>query len=429
MNVLADALKNYFIMLYVTAESHVMAKYKYIDLFSGCGGLSCGLGKAGWTGMFALELNPMAYKTFEHNLLGEKSHFDWPDWLPAKHHDVNAVIRDYKNELEALRGSVDLVAGGPPCQGFSMAGKRNRLDDRNILIHSYLKFVDIVQPKAIFFENVAGITQRFRDEDGEFCQCYSDEITHKLRELGYSVCSAKILNLADYGLPQSRRRFIMVAFKDNVRIDFFQYLSEQCASFLKNKGLGKKIGVQAALSDLRRSHGVMPCPDGGRFESGRYGKPTNAYQRLMRTGTRSVRIADSHRFPNHESETIKVFEKLLSDAPRNVGLRGDDAKTYGVKKRNVTILGSRQPSPTILSIPDDYIHYEEARIMTVRECARLQTFPDDFEFLGKYTSGGKMRKFEVPRYTQVGNAIPPLFAEQVGLALAGIFKNERARRT
>ncbi|MCC6643592.1 DNA cytosine methyltransferase, partial [Candidatus Peregrinibacteria bacterium] len=136
-------------------------KNTYIDLFAGCGGLSLGLYLSGWRGLFAIEKNKDAFLTLEHNLIQKKKHFDWPDWLPQTNHDINVIIKSCSNELKELRDKVDLVVGGPPCQGFSSAGKRDEQDDRNKLIDSYIKFIRIVQPKIIFFENVKGFTEKF----------------------------------------------------------------------------------------------------------------------------------------------------------------------------------------------------------------------------------------------------------------------------
>jgi len=405
-----------------------MKNYTYIDLFSGCGGLSLGLGKAGWQGLFGIEKSPMAFETFKYNLLGENSHFNWPDWLPCTNLDINEVLKGHAKKLESLRGKVDLIAGGPPCQGFSMAGKRNESDIRNSLVHSYLEFVDIIQPRVILFENVSGITQRFKQDDGSLGLRHSDAVAQQLVSLGYEEPVMRVLNFSEYGLPQSRRRFIMVAVRKGSNSSnaeaFFNQLDDNKCRFLRGLGLNLNTDVQGALSDLLRSHGSDQCPDGGRFQSGKYGKAQSSYQKLMRGNARKGGVPDSHRFPNHFPRTIQVFENVIKKAPANVGLRGDEAKKYGVKKRNVTLLAQDQPSPTILSIPDDYIHYSEARILTVRESARLQTFPDNFKFRGKYTSGGQLRKVEVPRYTQVGNAIPPLFAQQAGLSILKLLEVE-----
>ncbi|MFN6085266.1 MAG: DNA cytosine methyltransferase, partial [Fluviicola sp.] len=111
-------------------------KNTYIDLFAGCGGLSLGLHQAGWKGLFAIEKSADAFKTLEYNLINNLNHFEWPKWLPQQNHDINQVLSSYEAKLQKLRGKVSLVAGGPPCQGFSMAGRRNENDLRNDLINS-----------------------------------------------------------------------------------------------------------------------------------------------------------------------------------------------------------------------------------------------------------------------------------------------------
>ena len=112
-----------------------------------------------------------------------------------------------------------------------------------------------------------------------------------------------------------------------------------------------------------------------------------------------------------------IYNDLLNNAPRGKRITPKDNLVENLKRRGVTVLDANGQAPTITSIPDELVHYEEPRILTVREHARIQSFPDWYEFKGKYTSGGKRRKMEVPRYTQVGNAVPPLFAEQIGIAL------------
>ncbi|MBK9567244.1 MAG: DNA cytosine methyltransferase [Saprospiraceae bacterium] len=134
-------------------------KPTYIDLFAGCGGLSLGLHQSGWKGLFAIEKSPFAFSTLKYNLIDTLNHFDWPDWLEKTQHDIDQVLARKNKELKKLRGKVDLVAGGPPCQGFSTAGRREESDHRNELISSYIKFIRLVQPKIIFFENVKGFTQ------------------------------------------------------------------------------------------------------------------------------------------------------------------------------------------------------------------------------------------------------------------------------
>ena len=137
-------------------------KHTVIDLFAGCGGLSLGLYQAGWKGLFAIEKNAFAFDTLKHNLIDKKHHFDWPDWLPQTNHDINEVLENFENQLKSLRGTVDLVAGGPPCQGFSTANRHQKeVDDpRNKLFFQYIRFVEVLKPKVVLIENVRGILTR-----------------------------------------------------------------------------------------------------------------------------------------------------------------------------------------------------------------------------------------------------------------------------
>ncbi len=163
-----------------------MRKRTVIDIFSGCGGLSLGLHNAGWQGLFAIEKNPQAFSTLKHNLLDNKNHFSWPRWLPKTSHDINEIIKKHSDKLINLRNKVDLVAGGPPCQGFSMAGQRNENDDRNKLIDAYIQFISLVRPKLIFFENVKGFTMGFKNNN-ETGTIYSEHVIEKLCK-DYYVC-------------------------------------------------------------------------------------------------------------------------------------------------------------------------------------------------------------------------------------------------
>ena len=161
--------------------------YTVVDLFAGAGGLSLGLYQAGWHGLFAIEKNPFAFETLKHNLIDNKGHFDWPKWLPKTNHDINEVLKNYSEQLMDLQGKVDLVAGGPPCQGFSMAGKRVKDDVRNQLVFSYIKFIKLVQPKMILFENVKGFTYAFNKKKKEGVEPYSQIVINALEGLGYAV--------------------------------------------------------------------------------------------------------------------------------------------------------------------------------------------------------------------------------------------------
>ena len=167
-------------------------------------------------------------------------------------------------------------------------------------------------------------------------------------------------------------------------------------------------------------NGTEDCPDFAGYRSGKYGDITSTYQQLMREGVKG-QVPNSHRFVQHRDKTVEMFKKMMAASSQTK--RFTPRSFDGLKKRSVTIVKAGSICPTITSIPDDLVHYSEPRIPTVREVARIQSFPDWYEFKGKYTTGGERRKMEVPRYTQVANAVPPLFAEQVGLVLREMIEN------
>lgn len=395
-------------------------KYSVIDLFAGCGGLSLGLYQAGWQGVFAIEKNPCAYMTLRHNLIEKKNHFAWPNWLPQEPLDILDVNKRYSKQLRRLRGSIDLVAGGPPCQGFSMAGKRVKDDVRNQLVFAYIDFISMVMPKLLLFENVKGFTFAFDKKKKPESIPYSTIVVQKLQNLGYDVCH-QVIDFSEFGVPQRRKRFILVGVlngENGAAHNFFTKLKNGNALFLKSHNLPDNPTISDALADLLRSNGEVDTPDRKGFRSGVYGPITSSYQAYLRGEGDSTAVPQSHSFAHHCEEKIRCFEHLLSDYPsRNKRIDGKEREKWNIHQRGLTVLDAHSFSPTITNMPDDYLHYQEPRIMTVRECARIQSFPDWYEFQSKYTTGGQMRKKEVPRYSQVGNAIPPLFAHQAGLAL------------
>lgn len=389
----------------------------YIDLFSGCGGLALGLHNAGWKGLFAIEKSKDAFSTLKHNLIDNNSNFDWPDWLPKQNHDINNIIEEHKEKLKSLRGKISLIAGGPPCQGFSMAGRRREKDDRNKLIDSYIKFIELVQPEILFFENVKGFTIGFK-KGNERGQAYSVYVVKKLQELGYNV-HGEIVDFSEYGVPQKRQRYILVGMKNGESKNFFEAITQNRAKFFKSKNLEKDTtSLNDAISDLLQSNGTQESPDTKSFQAGVYAKATSSYQKLMRQNRPLTnQVADSHRFAKHKVETVEKFQYILNNSKANKNISDDIKEKYNMKKRTVVPLCKISATPTLTTLPDDYIHYCEPRILTVREYARIQSFPDSYEFKGGYTTGGERRKTDVPRYTQIGNAIPPLFAEQAGIVL------------
>lgn len=399
-------------------------QYTYIDLFAGSGGLSLGLHNAGWKGVFAVEKSIDAFLTLKYNLIENKKHFDWPKWLPKVNLEIDQVILNYKKELKTLRGEIDLVVGGPPCQGFSIAGRRKENDARNNLIKSYIEFIKLVQPKIIFFENVKGFTMDFvKNKDKGVA--YSEYVVNELHKSGYYV-SKNIINFGDFGVPQKRVRFLLVGIREDISRkrpglikNFFEVITEQKKAFLENIHLSLDVNLGDAISDLNKTFGIIDSPDTKHFKAGVYGPANGNFQKLMRENA-STELIDSHRFANHRQDIVDKFDFILNNSTKNKHIDDDIREKFSIKKHRIVVLDRTHKSPTITSLPDDYIHYSEPRILTVREYARIQTFPDWYEFKGKYTTGGERRIKEVPRYTQIGNAIPPLFAEQVGEVLKAI---------
>ena len=401
----------------------IMVRKNYIDIFAGCGGLSTGLVSAGWTGLFAIEKNADAFSTLKYNLIDKNEHFIWPSWLTVKEWNINTLIRKHADDLRSLQGAVTLVAGGPPCQGFSLAGKRDKNDKRNELVKSYIKFIKLVQPEVIVFENVHGFTVRFKEKKGT--KQYSTYVERALNRLGYKT-AYQIIDMSEFGIPQNRKRFILVGSRNHDPKKIFSTLFANRDAFCATKGITVSTTVCDAISDLEKRHGTVPSPDTKGFQAGVYGSIVSNYQHLMRQNLSNTdTVVDSHRFVNHREETITLHKDILANAPIGKRITPNDNLVQNLNRRGVTLLGRDLHAPTITSIPDELVHYSEPRILTVREHARIQSFPDWFEFKGKYTSGGKRRKQEVPRYTQVGNAVPPLFAEQIGNAIWEVLSNDK----
>jgi DNA (cytosine-5)-methyltransferase 1 len=264
---------------------------KYIDLYAGCGGLSWGLMRSGWKGIFAVEKDAFAFSTLQFNLIERKKHFRWPAWLPIGAHDIDEVLSNYNAKLRKLATTVELIVGGPPCQGFSVNGKRDEKDKRNKLVDSYVSFVELVKPKLLFFENVRGFAMEFAKNGSG--TVYSDQVTRRLKKIGYDV-HAEVVNFADYGIPQRRWRFILVGRLGGEAEDFFDHLKDKKGSFLGQKRLRSKRTVSQAISDLERKHGDTDCPDAKRFRSGLYARAKNQYQKLMRSDC-ALKIPDTRR--------------------------------------------------------------------------------------------------------------------------------------
>ncbi len=424
---------------------------RFIDLFAGCGGISLGLSWSGAQGLFAVERDSMAFSTFRANFLdaprGRVSRFAWPhSWLEDRAWGIDEILDKHSEELGRLRDErVDLIAGGPPCQGFSFAGRRNPDDPRNQLFKRYLDFVKLVQPTAVLLENVPGMAvphgiarsgkRRLR---GDVRGSYFEILVDGLNGLGYDV-KGEVVDASRFGVPQKRARLIVVGLlrERTKAVDggkraalVFERLESQRATFLKSLGLDFPVSARDAIGDLtlRRADGsIWPLKNCEDLESPRgfeelaYDgrRSRSAYQRLMRSEV-SPDLMDSMRLARHSNAIRTRFWEIINFCRQGVRMDDRDRESFKLRKHRIYPLSSSEPAPTVTTLPDDIVHYCDPRILTVREYARLQSFPDWFVFKGNYTTGGKRRTRECPRYTQVGNAVPPLLAFAIANALRDV---------
>lgn len=410
---------------------------RFVDLFSGCGGLSLGLSISGMRGLFAIERDPMAFDTFAANFISgspSPEHvFEWPTWLEKRAWGIDELLERHTAQLRQLRGKVDVLAGGPPCQGFSFAGRRVEDDPRNRLFEKYVEAVDAIRPAALLLENVPGMRVAHRRSNVVEIpfgpvprrRSFYDKLAESLDGIGYDV-EAVLVDASRFGVPQRRSRLIAIGVRKDLSkwLDggiarVFALLEEQRVAQLSELGLGSTVSAWDAISDLEVARSTLrPCEDPvsarGFMEASR-GEARSRYQELMQHG--SDADPDSMRLARHRDDVRERFGRILAECRRGVRMDDESRRSYGLKKHRIYPMSSENPAPTITTLPDDVLHYSEPRILTVRESARLQSFPDWFKFKGKYTTGGDRRTRECPRYTQVGNAVPPYLARVIGKAL------------
>lgn len=334
-----------------------------IDLFSGCGGLSYGMGQAGLRVTLGIDHDRFALQSFSRNHPNSQTLFA----------DISKLTeRDFLPLLDNT--GIDVLIGGPPCQGVSLSGHRIRKDPRNELFHSYLRILKFLRPKAFVMENVPGLVGLF---DGDLCNA----LLENFERCGYTVAH-RILNAADYGVPQARRRVFFVGLFRGPMYSFPEPLN------------GPQVNSFDAISDL---------PEGSVPDNTAYDEPAKSdYQQMMRMGSEGI---SNHQVTNHTARTISI----ISQVPDGGNYKDLPVELRDTRKVNIawTRLNSSRPSFTVDTGHRHHFHYLYNRIPTVRENARLQSFPDSFIFEGSRTS----------QYRQVGNAVPPLLANVIGKAL------------
>lgn len=451
---------------------------KYVDLFAGCGGLSLGIERAGGELVVAVEKSDMAARTFHHNLIGDASDpVGWDRYAASpvtEQVQAGLVVRELSALLsddDAMDGlaaeKLDLVVGGPPCQGFSLAGRRNPDDVRNKLPWEYLQFVERTGPKAVIIENVVGMNRRFdNEEESSFLQ-----LQQALAETepGYVVQGVHV-NAMHYGAPQHRPRLMIIALRADIaadrgitstgllwRSDFTDAMQSSPAPLapIPTVARGEVRTVADAIADL--------SPYGDRTGAG-----NTHYVGELRQDAWNSRHGSTDRLLNHvprkhqprTKDRFRLYQYLAgcgqdqrivsqvanlsaSDARLLVKTRlaeshlpavstdetviattleelTDLVLSLATRKHSQKVLNWDQPARTVVTLPDDYVHPAEPRIFTVRELARFQGFPEGFEFLGKETTGAHRRRLEVPQYSQVGNAVSPWLSWAAGKRISEI---------
>lgn len=399
---------------------------------------------AGIRGRFAVERDAMAFDTFSDNFLGDRKvpieKFDWPFWLEKKAWGIDDLLDAHRGDLTKLRGEVQILAGGPPCQGFSFAGRRRIDDPRNQLFEKYVEVVDSIRPSILVLENVPGMKVAHASktpDDESVNESFYEKLKKSLEAIGYDV-HGEIIDASRFGVPQRRSRLIVIGIERSMAshledgvMHVFKVLESVRTEMLAKHGLPKTkpITAEDAISDLLVNRtSTQPCTDpfsASGFEEACYLGPLTNYQRLMHRHCR-IDSMDSMRLARHRDDVRARFKKIIKECEQGVRMNEKSRAKFGLKKHRIYVMSPSEPAPTITTLPDDVLHYSEPRILTVRESARLQSFPDWFRFRGKFTTGGDRRTKECPRYTQVGNAVPPLLAEAIGLAaIAVLDKLER----
>jgi DNA (cytosine-5)-methyltransferase 1 len=336
-----------------------MAKITVVSLFCGCGGFDLGLKNAGLDIIYANEIDEWACKTYAKNL---------GSVICA---DINSIsVKDVPR--------ADVIVGGIPCQSFSLAGKRLGLEDtRGTLFYSMANIIKEKRPKLFVIENVKGLKNH---NNGKTYQ----HMKIVLHDLGYNI-TENILNAADYGVPQLRERIFIVGTRADITNTFF----------FPTPTVDRHVTTKEAIDDIWRN------PE--KFHNN---EPMKHTQRIV--------------------DRFKVIKQgqSLKDVPEEhmQRKRGEAEKISGkVFGQNNLRLKENEPSPTICaSFQSNFIHYKKHRNLTAREAARLQSFPDDFIFCGKRTTMSWEK--DLSQYQQIGNAVPPILAKQIGLSIKKVLK-------
>lgn len=352
-------------------------KYTCLDLFSGAGGLSRGFYDAGYDVVLGVDFDEAALKTFKENHgTAEAMKLDLFD-----HSNIDVIT----NYLKENNIELDVLVGGPPCQGFSIAGPRDMNDKRNSLYLAMVKLADRVKPQAVVLENVPGMLQT---NDG----IGAKRIVEDFGKIGYRM-TPKLLYAPNYGIPQIRKRVFFVGLRDcDKNFEFPEAITDE----------EHYVTCEDAISDLPSLQTVNGQIIYGDDVQNYEVEPTNEYQKRMRCNSKEI-------YNHIGSIPIEKTTKMISLVPEGKNYKALPEEYRGLYKYHeaLTRYNSKKPSLTINTGHRSHFHYKYNRIPTVRESARLQSFPDDFIFYGNKSQ----------QYKQVGNAVPPMLGQVVATKL------------
>ena len=435
-----------------------------IDLFCGAGGCSEGLIQAGFHILFSSDISDMVELTYKHRheqlglIQGKNTWFERSDIKDL----TGERIRECISSLDIFKNraipEIDLIIGGPSCQGFSRAGRRDKTDPRNMLFGEYVRVINEIRPKYIVLENVEGfVDMQFIGYRGITGIEYPDGsvtpdiLTNELSEIGYRSLEPQILNAADYGVPQRRNRIIFIGYREGlippqyptptVKPENYLTLKDAIGDLIVDPALREQVNPELTQYQLDSRNGRTVDIEGN---------PIPVTQQFNMELPKQTDVVTERFSLFEEGETGTVLKKRimtegidLSNKPALIALCCDSFsmsseqvidlfKNKKATKEQVEVLltkknirqrwSSKQPSATVVTIADDYISPWESRTFSVREMARCQSFDDSFEFLGKRTTGGLRRRVEIPQYTQVGNAVPPLLAKAIALEILRVLE-------
>ncbi|RDH85972.1 MAG: DNA (cytosine-5-)-methyltransferase [endosymbiont of Galathealinum brachiosum] len=434
----------------------------FVDLFAGCGGLSLGLEQAGFEPIFVSELNADAMESYLVNRKAKKGYPNLKDEAFSEH-SIKDVIASNKH-LDAIKllkkdfgiNEIDLVVGGPPCQGYSGIGHRrsHSVHKKNIpsnhLYQDMIQVIEDLQPKMFLFENVRGILTSRWTKKGAKGEIWKD-VKNAFKNIeGYDI-KWDLIRAYDYGVPQNRPRVLMVGIRrKKIKVSKLSKIDKPEANikihtesaiqagFLPDKIENSPPDIEDLLGDLLdnkyepKNKATLKYPK----------PPETVIQKEMRkmkssSGYLTGDELKEHDYSKHSDAIVDKFTHMIE-----IEINGNKKKLpkeMTTKKFAQRVLPriwkNGVPTITATSLPDDYVHYEQPRSLTVREWARLQTFPDWYQFKGKRTTGGVRRagnpregihERELPKYTQIGNAVPVRLARAIGDHFISIINNSKA---